>query len=320
MKGFFANLIDRHQGMAETVAPRAHSYFEEGTRPVKSEMGDLSRTTVQEEQNQPADSIPSRTAPLPEWRDQGDLETNGQIAPPQRLSIASSDANTSHSLDRESMNVTPALAKKGDLIRSEPETGWNSNLTGSSYGAEHANDPVYQTEIPTPPDSASTLETNQRIDAVLNRLHGQMKLQTGDESPNASQGSLERLHVDPISARVKTNTSADLLQDGLAPPGSMGLTETSDRNVEPEHAGSQSNLNRGDLEVPAWLKQRQTEFSLKNTETSRTSEPIINVTIGRVEVKAQHEPKPKTRSSRAKPSGVMSLDEYLSQRQRKGVV
>jgi hypothetical protein len=66
---------------------------------------------------------------------------------------------------------------------------------------------------------------------------------------------------------------------------------------------------------PRWLSDRQN----KSRKDSRTEiEPITNVTIGRIEVRAtplQEIEKPKRKR---KPSGVMSLDQYLSQRNQKG--
>ena len=41
MKDFFANLIERHEGRAETVTPRASAYFEEESNSVTVEAVDL---------------------------------------------------------------------------------------------------------------------------------------------------------------------------------------------------------------------------------------------------------------------------------------
>jgi hypothetical protein len=47
-----------------------------------------------------------------------------------------------------------------------------------------------------------------------------------------------------------------------------------------------------------------------------SSEPIIQVTIGRIEVRAMSQPAPPTRERSASP--VMPLDEYLRRRSRRG--
>jgi len=49
-----------------------------------------------------------------------------------------------------------------------------------------------------------------------------------------------------------------------------------------------------------------------------SSEPVINVTIGRIEVRAIQSREPESPGSQGKPSGMMSLDQYLNMRSRGG--
>ena len=74
---------------------------------------------------------------------------------------------------------------------------------------------------------------------------------------------------------------------------------------------------RGLLQIPTWLSERQSELRQGNglfLKASRVeTEPVTNVTIGRIEVRAT--PREVEQSERKKkPSGVMSLDKYLRQR------
>ena len=48
------------------------------------------------------------------------------------------------------------------------------------------------------------------------------------------------------------------------------------------------------------------------------TEPVVNVTIGRVEVRAVQTKSTSKPETRQKPSGVMSLHEYLKQREKRG--
>lgn len=187
----------------------------------------------------------------------------------------------------------------------------------SSHGFDRANETIHRSEAPMPPDSVSMVDTNQRIDAVLNRIRSHSKPQAGNESPNYRQDKPERRHDHLNDTGAKTD--AGLLQHGSVPPVVNGPDETIDRESGSGQPGSQNNLKRGALEVPVWLKQ-QTDFNLKDAQSLQSSEPIVNVSIGRVEVRAVRESRPRSGSSKAKPSGVMSLDEYLDKRQRKGVV
>jgi hypothetical protein len=76
----------------------------------------------------------------------------------------------------------------------------------------------------------------------------------------------------------------------------------------------------GFLEVPAQLLERQSDgdkqFLLKESKTE--TEPVVNVTIGRIEVRATRPPEPGQPRRKKKPSGVMSLDQYLGRRVQGG--
>ena len=110
------------------------------------------------------------------------------------------------------------------------------------------------------------------------------------------------------------------LQHGYASPDSADVPGHSDHPETSGEAGRVNRQNHGDLEVPAWLNRGQPEFSLRDPEIEAHPEPIVNVTIGRVEIKALGKSITGAAPAKARPSGVMSLDEYLSKRQRKGAV
>ena len=78
---------------------------------------------------------------------------------------------------------------------------------------------------------------------------------------------------------------------------------------------------RGLLQTPTWLSERQSELRKGNglfLKDSRVeTEPVTNVTIGRIEVRAAPREIEQSRRKK-KPSGVMSLDKYLSQRTQGG--
>jgi hypothetical protein len=74
------------------------------------------------------------------------------------------------------------------------------------------------------------------------------------------------------------------------------------------------------MRIPDWLSDMQADFNARwqriNTQTK--SEPVINVTIGRIEVRAVQAETTKKPKAHHKPSGVMSLDDYLKQREKRG--
>ena len=77
----------------------------------------------------------------------------------------------------------------------------------------------------------------------------------------------------------------------------------------------------GLLEAPAWLSGKKSELhkGLFLNDSKVETEPVVNVTIGRIEVRANQSPAPQQPRQHKKPSGVMTLDKYLSmQKQTQG--
>jgi hypothetical protein len=100
-------------------------------------------------------------------------------------------------------------------------------------------------------------------------------------------------------------------------PGKASSKQTTVQGVT-VHAGL--NSQTGALQIPDWLKDWQTEryARLQEANTHTQTDSVINVTIGRVEVRATSSERQKASSVQTKPKGVLSLDEYLKQRENKG--
>lgn len=85
-------------------------------------------------------------------------------------------------------------------------------------------------------------------------------------------------------------------------------------------ATAESSGREGLLVASAWSDQWQAELE-KLRELQRWSdapEPTIQVTIGRVEVRAEAPSVPPEPKPKAKTPAVMSLDDYLNQRKGRG--
>ena len=84
-----------------------------------------------------------------------------------------------------------------------------------------------------------------------------------------------------------------------------------------------SPYNSGLLKAPDWLNQIQAELQdrWQALNLQAQAEPVINVTIGRVEVRAVQvdSPQPPRKKSTSSNS-IMTLDSYLKQRDRRGPV
>lgn len=126
-----------------------------------------------------------------------------------------------------------------------------------------------------------------------------------------------------------TTDSADVTDNGA-------FTKPAETAQAPEHAGDfgQSGdakyrsltgveqLDRrhsGELRTPDWLTDMQRDLgNLRRESNARTRpESSVNVTIGRVEVRAVHADGEKPPANRDRPVGIMSLDDYLKQRDRR---
>jgi hypothetical protein len=83
---------------------------------------------------------------------------------------------------------------------------------------------------------------------------------------------------------------------------------------EEDHSGSTNQVSETFYQRPASRSLRRRDFSLVDQQPS-TSSPIIRVTIGRVEVRAVHQPAPAPKPARHLPP-KLSLEDYLHKRER----
>jgi hypothetical protein len=72
---------------------------------------------------------------------------------------------------------------------------------------------------------------------------------------------------------------------------------------------------KGLLEAPAWVTEQPKEVHnrLFLNGSKPGGEPVVHVTIGRIEVRATRPPAPEPPRHQEKPSGIMTLEKYLSQ-------
>jgi hypothetical protein len=164
-------------------------------------------------------------------------------------------------------------------------------------------------------------ELDTRITTMLARLQDHQKVRPAEY---AETNNLER------SVATRPDTSGDTEKDRTIQPllvaplfdesEKVGSSDT-DQNRRYAFASDNRDISRdGSLEPPSWLSDMQSEFNRRWNELNSKSEPepVINVTIGRVEVRAVQADATKKTRRKKKPSGVMSLDAYLNQRESRG--
>lgn len=135
-----------------------------------------------------------------------------------------------------------------------------------------------------------------------------------------------RLHVRPKEQAVIPTFSERITvieQERLPHPSeARSVLQTEDeptRQISRPASSPLSSRSAGLLELPGWLNGLQAELQNLREGASAAPqtqpEPVINVTIGRVEVRAVQAMTAQRAQRSPKPSGIMSLDEYLKQRE-----
>ena len=169
------------------------------------------------------------------------------------------------------------------------------------------------TEPKSSQHQSANSQLNHRIQTVLQRLDSMQTQNTsqqvsglpgnGIKPSNTASGSLASLEgLPPISEPVEE----------IAHARRMGPQSFENRPMSPELHQS------GLFQTPAWVDEIKSGLQNRFRETTAQtkSEPMVNVTIGRVEVKAIQQDSAKQPTVHNKPSGIMSLENYLKQRDR----
>ena len=325
MNDFFTNLVSRHLGTCDTIQPRTQGRFED----VRSR-GALD--SPDEDMNSVISGV-NVAAGTPHESDlMGSKKDNSFSPHPTQLDFSESQEGTPSS---------HALANRVDEIHSFDEMLRDSE----SPAAEHAlHEPARQqnssnTSIPAEtrrwllnPDlsqdsvSASQRQTHQknaghdlesemdrRIGALLQHLLG------GSGSP-VTQSALDEhssQHYQGQMAEIQPSllNAADVPMDSK--PTSEGQTNHQN-NIIGDGEGENTSVYES-LEPPSWLAEIENRCNTPMQDKEVKTEPVINVTIGRVEVRAvQAEAARKTRHAK-KPTAVMPLDEYLKKREDRGM-
>jgi hypothetical protein len=132
-------------------------------------------------------------------------------------------------------------------------------------------------------------------------------LRDGHDASSADAQPTDGLHAVP--AERPSTPESPLVGE----KSRLDREETPPETLPPPHRESEAQRL---LQARPWLSDLRSELRIGPYVKGQRAqaEPIVNVTIGRIEVRADPPQIPKQRERRAKPTGVMSLDEYLSQR------
>ncbi len=146
----------------------------------------------------------------------------------------------------------------------------------------------------------------------------------GEDLTPRIQATLQRLAGDADDRKI-SQTDAMLAEQSPPQQNNTSAAELTpagkpnrDRQEESSGTFPQDSTMHSTLEPPSWLSELEARFKQFAQEKKAQPEPVVNVTIGRVEVRAVQTETPRQKPQPQKPAGVMTLDEYLKQREGGG--
>ncbi len=190
--------------------------------------------------------------------------------------------------------------------------------TGENRTKEENVNVQTKTETPSDPirERSFQSELSQRIHVLLQRLQPHVEPSQDRDADSERFGQWPVSEVPQLSI-IKSGQEASLSpsveEESVTPLDSSKFMR---KPIEDYEINRRSLEVGGALQIPAWLSDLQMDLrnQLKEMNTKSEAESVVNVTIGRVEIRAVQaepvrQPKPQKKST-----GVMSLDDYLQQR------
>jgi len=336
MNDFFTNLVSRHLGTCDTIQPRTPGRFEvdSSTGALDSPDGGINSVisginvptvTINESDlmGSKKDDSSSSFPELNEHSTQLDLSEQQEVPPD--FHALSNRPDETHPFDEVLRDPEPpatehALNEQASQ-QYEGQISIPSEKRDSLLNAAVSLDSVPNSQRQTNRQNAEhdpENEMDHRIRAMLQRLLG------GSESPVTESALDERSSQQfegqisiPSEEKSPLLNAAVVSLDSVPTPTTERLTNRQN-NVSADSEGENTALYES-LEPPSWLPEIENRFDTHLKDIEAKTEPVINVTIGRVEVRAvQTEAARKTQHAK-KPTGVMPLDEYLKKREDRGM-
>lgn len=287
MSHFLENIIQCHMGVGSIVRPRIRARFEAERGVTFMPHASFVPITDQEEtiglkqKNSRQTILPN--APL----------SNEEQAPQNTERNPVRSVLASHYIQRSEKGTAAILLRQKETETAEPDTiriqkprslKTSKPVEKSDQGNEHALSDVHP-------------KKTRRIDEVITS-HKQ-------HVTNSNHGS-----VQPDTQHIKGPVS-----DKTRPAPGQGIAITPVSPAYSQRLNSSLSLHS---RQPLGIKGGWPTDRLSNHIKTNEIEPVINVTIGRIEVRANQSQAPEQTRKKKKPSGVMSLDHYLKQRTQGG--
>ncbi|MEC4748963.1 hypothetical protein [Methylomicrobium sp. Wu6] len=290
MNGFLQNMIDRHQGVASTVQPRQRAMFEP-----EAAVADHPAVVVEAglaESYPAAATATERTNIAVAERIKPSIQESRPAAIQATTDAQNKPESLRHPLPEDHRHDQTDLRIQ-DILSRVPTNQFTDN---PHSGLD---------------TTAESRDLTGRIEEILDRLVSQSAVTEPMERGNEDVPRL-------APAALVGNENALFSPFSFRPPShrnetSVALTETS---TAPAQTPDKNRQEPGTLQIPTWLQDLQTSLGERSQEISgkAEAEPVINVTIGRIEIRATKADAAPPAPKPGKPSGLLSLDDYLKQR------
>ena len=308
MSHFLHNLIVRHQAAGDSleasqiIQPRPKSRFEIEL----NETSNLSQSDSGIEEIISSASKPSSQSPQTAEFHQSKIDNTS--------SAADTDENDASELTDSMSNL---LVEKPTLRETSEVSAHNQMSREIEYQTDFSKSEQQSPGIDVPIERqmlSISDELQPRVHTILHRLNAL-------QSKHDELSSADTFQLDNAISDKLLSSSQEL---NFIPEQALGYVQID--NVQNKNIKSQSQKQdkrsdthqSGLMQNPDWLSQLQSELNQRQREISNQieSETVVNVTIGRVEVKAIQTDSAQKPKSSNKPSGIMSLDDYLTKRDK----
>jgi hypothetical protein len=276
---FFTALIARHAGTTRTVEPRLGSRFED-----------------------------SRNAGLPEFerefRPRDHARTVPGVQPPTDVESAAAQH-----IPARSTGHTPRQGTHQSGTQSATGDSGHKGTYESRAGSARPDAPARPAADHDGSHAAPAW--SRRIESILDHL------ETLRPDPEPTQPQVKR---DQAGAHRAPRLHPGQAEQTDQRPGETldaQLRRPADAATPVRQAPPEPGRPVADHTTPGWIAALQDRLSQRRGLPERSTEPVINVTIGRVDVKAIRDSEPVAPARRKAPA-IMSLDDYLARREKGG--
>lgn len=301
MSQFLRNIIYRHQAdntnreASHIVQPRPKSRFENNANTGEP----LTRHDPKIESATEA----AHTPLAPDLRMNKNTDNDNSPPSPEQtiFSQETSIVDTQNQTEFPPTTKQPGIQTKPKNDESNPRVHTILHHLNSQYAQNNKPSPARARKNTAAPKTAEKID-NKRLDQSTKSLFLSER-NSAFKDPDFKILNIESQHVeDPFLKNQSFNQEGNDKKQTIENPPEQ---------QEPHQAGL--------LQTPDWLAEMQSSLTERwqapNAQTE--PEPVINVTIGRIEVRAiqTDSPTPPPQPDK-KPSGIMSLSDYLEQRNK----